>query len=434
MGTPRHGSCINNGKENAVCGAGIWVAVDHPLNQSIRVKNDTQSNQVGEIAAVLKALQSTNPATPITIATDSMYVIDGLTKNLTNWEDQGWINIDNRVLFEATAYHLRRRSAPTHFEWIKGHNGNTGNEKADELANLGARKHNTDDIDTNVPTDFLIQGAKLNKITQATAYAGIRNQKSSKERRSTKINLDMARHNIVDTTKSLETDATLWKNIKNKELTPKLRQFLFKAMHGAFKIGEFWQGIPNFEQRARCPSCNDPTESMEHILTECHQGPQRMIWDLVKKIWPHPQHPWKHPTIGTILGCGSIKSLHEPQPHPNPAHLRTENLINKRDTKARLLTILLIESAYLIWVLRCEKAIRGIEHTTNSIKERWISTLNKRLNLDRLTAKLKLNKKITKKIVESTWTGVIQHQGPSQSEWATSLEVLVGITLPEPST
>ncbi|KAH7903891.1 ribonuclease H-like protein [Hygrophoropsis aurantiaca] len=429
------GSCSNNGKQNAKCGAGIWIADDHPLNQSIRIKNDTQSNQVGELVAILKALQSTNPAVPVTIATDSMYAIDGLTKHLTTWEDQGWINIDNHKLFEAIAYHLRRRSAPTHFEWIKGHDGNIGNEKADELAKLGAEKQDLDEIDTNVPDEFLIKGAKLCKITQAIAYAGIRNQKTLKKRRATTINLDMSRHNIVDTTDTLETDTSLWKNIKNKEFSPKIRQFLFKAMHGAYRIGEFWSNIPNFEHRARCSSCNDPSESMEHILTECPQGPQRIIWDLAEKIWPHQEkHPWPRPNIGTILGCGSIKSLKEspnlqtPQTQPkNDKHNK------KRDTKARLLTILLIESAYLIWVLRCEKAIREIDHTPESIQNRWTTTINKRINQDRLTAHMKLNKKISIDIIKATWSDIIQ-QPRTQPDWASTLEVLVGITLPEPST
>ncbi|TFY73614.1 hypothetical protein EWM64_g10399 [Hericium alpestre] len=42
-------SCTNNGKANARCGAGIWVAEGHPLNRSIRIAGPHQSNQVGEL-------------------------------------------------------------------------------------------------------------------------------------------------------------------------------------------------------------------------------------------------------------------------------------------------------------------------------------------------------------------------------------------------
>ncbi|KAH7909427.1 hypothetical protein BJ138DRAFT_1010851, partial [Hygrophoropsis aurantiaca] len=64
------GSCINNGKDDAKCGAGIWIDDNHPLNRSIRIKFKNQSNQIGELVAILVTLQTINPATTITIKTD----------------------------------------------------------------------------------------------------------------------------------------------------------------------------------------------------------------------------------------------------------------------------------------------------------------------------------------------------------------------------
>ena len=49
------GACFNNGKANAYCGSGIWVGPNSPFNNAIRVPGPEQSNQVGEIAAVIKA-------------------------------------------------------------------------------------------------------------------------------------------------------------------------------------------------------------------------------------------------------------------------------------------------------------------------------------------------------------------------------------------
>ncbi|KAJ8587399.1 hypothetical protein M405DRAFT_703302, partial [Rhizopogon salebrosus TDB-379] len=63
------GSCIMNGKEDAKCGSGIWISENHPLNKSVRIPGPSQSNQVGEIAAILIALQSISPLTPITFVT-----------------------------------------------------------------------------------------------------------------------------------------------------------------------------------------------------------------------------------------------------------------------------------------------------------------------------------------------------------------------------
>ena len=83
------GSCLNNGKANASCGAAIWLGPNHPMNKAIKVPGATQSNQAGEIAAVVVALQSVPPITPLEIISDSRYVINGLTKHLASWEDAG---------------------------------------------------------------------------------------------------------------------------------------------------------------------------------------------------------------------------------------------------------------------------------------------------------------------------------------------------------
>lgn len=128
---------------------------------------------MGEIAAVLAAVQSINPLTPIIIVTDSKYVINSLTTRLKDWEDSGWIGVKNSEFFRATAYHLRKRSAPTTFQWVKEHSGIEGNEKAYHLAHDGAIKEQPDTIDLNVSPNFDLQGAKLKSITQSLAYQGL---------------------------------------------------------------------------------------------------------------------------------------------------------------------------------------------------------------------------------------------------------------------
>src|SRR6266851_5238574 len=76
----------------------------------------------------------------IMIMSDSMYVINGLTKHLSTWEDDGWIGVKNAPFFEKTAHVLKQRIAVTSFQWIKGHNGSQGNEGSDQLAKEGANK------------------------------------------------------------------------------------------------------------------------------------------------------------------------------------------------------------------------------------------------------------------------------------------------------
>ncbi|KAF6750667.1 hypothetical protein DFP72DRAFT_817405, partial [Ephemerocybe angulata] len=49
------GSCVNNGTADARCGSGVWYGEDDPRNQALRVDLPEQSNNVGELVAVLAA-------------------------------------------------------------------------------------------------------------------------------------------------------------------------------------------------------------------------------------------------------------------------------------------------------------------------------------------------------------------------------------------
>ncbi|KAG2037249.1 hypothetical protein BDR03DRAFT_864415 [Suillus americanus] len=65
------GSCLNNGKENARCGSGIWLGENNNQNKALRVPGSPQSNQAGELAAILLGIQTISPLTPAVIITDS---------------------------------------------------------------------------------------------------------------------------------------------------------------------------------------------------------------------------------------------------------------------------------------------------------------------------------------------------------------------------
>jgi hypothetical protein len=50
------GSCMDNGKENAKSGGGAWFGPNDLRNVALRVPGERQSNQTGELAAVVAAL------------------------------------------------------------------------------------------------------------------------------------------------------------------------------------------------------------------------------------------------------------------------------------------------------------------------------------------------------------------------------------------
>jgi len=413
------GACMKNGKSDAKCGSGIWIAPDHHLNKAIKVPGPSQSNQVGELAAVIVAAEIIPNYCKLTIATDSRYVIDGLTHHLQEWEDRGWIGIKNVDLFKRAAYLLKRRTAPTLFKWVKGHNGNLGNEESDKLAKEEANKDAHDIITLQIPKDFDLQGAKLATITQAIAYRGILEQQAKLSRPSTTQNLELTREALKAFQNTSETDETLWQNLRKRTIRTRVQQFLYKAMHKTPMIGEIWFNIPGYGERGICGICN-LTESMSHILTTCEADPVKQIWDLAKNMWPHNPSQWPEINVGIILGCGSITTKKDDQGNDK----RCRQPGNKGTV--RLTQILISEAAHLIWVLRCERVIQNKTHTAQETKSRWIKAINRRLTDDKITAtKIKRNEPFTR-LVEATWDKLLRKSSDPPRNWILNREVLVG--------
>lgn len=97
------------------------------------------TNQIGELCAVLEALRAHRGAEPLTIETDSQYAINCSTTWVRGWKKNGWRNsqkkpVKNAPLIKAIDAEISRRQGPVKFVWVKGHNGNPGNEKVDDLA------------------------------------------------------------------------------------------------------------------------------------------------------------------------------------------------------------------------------------------------------------------------------------------------------------
>ncbi len=99
----------------------------------------TTNNRM-EITAVIEGLKTLNRSCHIRIVTDSVYVKDGVTSWMANWKRNGWMTkakkpVKNRDLWEILDAELAAHDVE--WEWVKGHAGHPGNERADELANAG---------------------------------------------------------------------------------------------------------------------------------------------------------------------------------------------------------------------------------------------------------------------------------------------------------
>ncbi|MCA8890520.1 MAG: ribonuclease HI [Hyphomonas sp.] len=102
----------------------------------------TTNNRM-EMQAVIEALNALNKPSKITLHVDSTYVKDGLTKWIHAWKKNGWKTaakkpVKNQDLWMAMDEACQRHDIT--WKWVKGHDGDPGNEKADELARRGTEE------------------------------------------------------------------------------------------------------------------------------------------------------------------------------------------------------------------------------------------------------------------------------------------------------
>ena len=92
-----------------------------------------------ELTAPVKALDSLPEFSHVSLYTDSQYVKNGITAWISNWKRNGWKTsngkqVRNQDLWQALDQSTQRHIVEWH--WVKGHSGDAGNERADELANM----------------------------------------------------------------------------------------------------------------------------------------------------------------------------------------------------------------------------------------------------------------------------------------------------------
>ncbi|KZT25981.1 hypothetical protein NEOLEDRAFT_1047831, partial [Neolentinus lepideus HHB14362 ss-1] len=173
---------------------------------------------------------------------------------------------------------------------------------------------------------------------------------------------------------------------------------------------------------------------LDHILTECETPARTLIWQLASDLWPETHGPFPQLTFGAILGAGLL-SIHTRTPDPDDSASDEDQ--DSEDIPGHphpggtcLLQILVSESAYLLWVLRCERVIQGRVHSLHSIRARWINAINRRLSIDRIVAgKIKRSLKAVKQVVR-TWRGTLADEDLLPTFWVNHFEVLVGIRTP----
>ncbi len=99
----------------------------------------TTNNRM-EMTAVIEALAALKGPSEVVLHTDSTYVMKGMTEWIHAWIKRGWKTADKKPVKNADLWQLLQSQVQRHqvqWRWVKGHAGDPGNERADQLANDG---------------------------------------------------------------------------------------------------------------------------------------------------------------------------------------------------------------------------------------------------------------------------------------------------------
>ena len=98
----------------------------------------TTNNRM-ELTAVIEALKLIKRQCRIAIYTDSQYVQKGMTEWISGWKRKNWSKVKNVDLWQELDALVTEHQVNWH--WVKAHNGDKWNERADELANIAIAEY-----------------------------------------------------------------------------------------------------------------------------------------------------------------------------------------------------------------------------------------------------------------------------------------------------
>ena len=136
-------------------GAGGWGAhliFSDSSTQDLYGGEAVTTNNRMELMGAIKALQYSPRDVTLEIWTDSSYVKNGITDWIDGWKKRGWKTASRKPVANQDLWQQLdelRQAREVEWHWVKGHAGHAGNEKADELANLGVTSDSEHDSSSN---------------------------------------------------------------------------------------------------------------------------------------------------------------------------------------------------------------------------------------------------------------------------------------------
>ena len=128
-------------------GPGGWgaILIFGEREKEISGGEPATTNNRMEMMAAIQALETLNRPCRVELHTDSQYVMKGITEWLPGWKARGWKTaakqpVKNVDLWQRLDALVTGAGHRIEWRWVKGHDGDPGNERADALANRGVEQ------------------------------------------------------------------------------------------------------------------------------------------------------------------------------------------------------------------------------------------------------------------------------------------------------
>ena len=127
------GACLGNPGPG---GWGVRILYPDGAVRELGGREASTTNNRMELQGALAALQAIEPGATAIVYSDSQYIINGLTKWLAGWKRKDWVTASRAPVKNRDLWMQLGDENPDRVKWrhVRGHSGDPGNDRADEIA------------------------------------------------------------------------------------------------------------------------------------------------------------------------------------------------------------------------------------------------------------------------------------------------------------
>jgi ribonuclease HI len=226
------GACTGNP------GPGGWGVVVYFNDGSVYEMGDASkhtTNNKMEMQAAIAALEffaTSGQTQPITLYSDSEYLINSVTKWMPGWKKKGWKKSDGNPVQNQDLLETLDRLNNRLIKWqhVRGHSGNIGNERCDAIARsfAGGQIPSLQQHRSVVNTELTSTDIKLINVTKV----------SSSAINSTKINEDISESRAFSLDTTTMEQPTTSSATTNEEKPPEMRVLHLRTLVETLRVAD----------------------------------------------------------------------------------------------------------------------------------------------------------------------------------------------------